>query len=542
MHREVDLRHAEVRALPQVGTGGKHQSLLQGICHAFGSAASFDELASSTARWVRDATGSDPMHVAFALPDAAGRLRVVWMEGTRTQNGRKRAAGRRAAFRSKSAVQIDTGQAQTLALFPLVSRGTPFGVLEIAAPRDAVDEGWEVLEAIASQVAITLSNLSERRHLKRQIVILEGAAELGRDLARARDPRTGLGLAARFTAERLELPVAGWIATANSGRMVLATARGMGSGKRTELRETMGVVPTWSSSRTAEREDVVRRFGELLGAGDIAIIDAGDGLLLVADAPHSLRPTLDAVGSLLAGTLPLLATTARAQQLDEQLDMGIALTAHELRAPLVGVKAALEVVLQTDAESALSLGMLRRSLLELEEFVEMTDSLVLWAVGDHLPERRPVDVVKVVQKAVRTCELAWGSGRVVVSSPSRVMARIDHFQLRRAIENVLRNALACSGPDSKVTVSVSEHDGLVTVSVSDTGPGISEAEWGAIFDPLTRGRVPSSRSGAHGLGLFIVRRVIDAHGGRIWVDSDRTGTTFHLQVPIELASARRTAS
>jgi signal transduction histidine kinase len=522
------------------GVGGLE--LLLGVSHEVSSATTLDELATSTAHWARSATGCDPTHVILTLPDAAGRLRVAWEGGTGTNGYGKRSVTRRTAFRTKSAVRIEADEGRELAMFPLVSRGSSFGVLEIAAPREAVEESWADLEAIADQVAIALNNLRERRRLRSQIESLEAVTTLGRDLVRAQDPGTALELAAGFIAERLGLIVAAWIATANSGRMVLTTARGMRSPRRTTLHDTMAVVPTWSSSRTSEREDVVRRFGDVMGTRRVAIIDAGDGLLLVADAPDSLRPTLDAVGSLLAGTLPLLATTARAQQLDEQLDMGIALTAHELRAPLVGVKAALEVVLQTDAESALSLGMLRRSLLELEEFVEMTDSLVLWAVGDHLPERRPVDVVKVVQKAVGTCELAWGSGRVVVSSPSRVMARIDHFQLRRAIENVLRNALACSGPDSKVTVSVSEHDGLVTVSVSDTGPGISEAEWGAIFDPLTRGRVPSSRSGAHGLGLFIVRRVIDAHGGRIWVDSDRTGTTFHLQVPIELASARRTAS
>jgi signal transduction histidine kinase len=514
--------------------------LVLGASRDASKATTLDELAASTAHWARSATGCDPTHVSLSLPDSAGRLRLAWGGGTGATGEPGNAASRRKAFRTRNAVRMQEGD-RVLAMFPLVSAGTTYGVLEIAAPAEAVDEGWPLLEALADQVSIAMSHLAERRRLRREMESLEGATSLGRQLVQARDPEEALKLATRFVAERLRLPAAAWMASANSGRMTLTSTGGMGAGKRAALQESMGMLPEWASSSSSHRDAMVRRFGDVLGTRRVGVIDAGDGLLLVAEAHDSFRPTLDAVGSLLAGTIPLLATTVRAQHLTEQLDMGIALTAHELRAPLVGVKAALEVVLQADAESAFSLAMLRRSLLALDEFVDMTDSLLLWAVGTRALDRQLVDVVKVVGRAVRTCELAWGAGRVTVSSPSRVMARIDHFQLRRAIENVLRNALACSGPDAGVTISVSERDGLVTVSVRDHGPGIPQEDWEAIFEPLNRGR-EISRSGSHGLGLFIARRVIDAHGGRIWVESDRTGTTFHLQVPIEEATARRTAS
>jgi signal transduction histidine kinase len=517
---------------------------LQGLCHAFASAPTFEELATSTARWARSATGCDPTHVSFALPDSAGRLSVAWRDGASASasGGRKRSVRRRTAFRTKRAVQVDAGQDGGLALFPLVSRGTPFGVLEITAPRQAIHDGWELLEAVASQAAITFHNLFEQRSLRRQVETLERATTLGRDLVRANDPDGAAQLAVRFVGERFELPVAGWVATANSQRMVLTSVRGLGSRKRKQLNAVMGAFPRWSSLSSSERGALVRRFREVLGAPNAAIVEAGDALLLVADAPASLQPTFDAVGSLLAAVLLQLAITAKAERRNEQLDMGIAWTAHELRAPLIDVKAVLEFLLAEDAGSPIGVAMLQRSLLELEELVGTTEGLLGWAVGAHPLRRRVADVIQIVSQAIHACELGWGEGRMSLSGPTRAMARIDPVQLRRAIENVLRNALACSDRDSEVAVSVNERDDVITVSVRDQGPGIPEAEWDGIFDPFVRGSAARSRSGNGGLGLFIARRVLEAHGGRIWVDSDRRRTMFHLQVPIELARARRSAS
>lgn len=480
--------------------------------------------------------------MSMALPDAAGRLRVAWRGGAGAEGGRKRSARRRKAFYTKRAVRVDAGQDFASALFPLVSRGTPLGVLEVTAPREAIDGGWDLLEAVASQAAITLRSLSERRTLRRQVETLERAAALGRDLVRARHPERAVGLAVKFMAERFELPVAGWVVAADSRRMVLTSVRGLGSRKRRELQAVMGTVPRWTSSSPAERGALVRRFGDLLGAEHIALVDAGDAFLLVAHAPAPLQPTIDTVGSLLAEVLLHLATWARAERRNEELDTGIAWTAHELRAPLIGVKAALELMLRAEAGNPIGLAMLQRSLLELDELVGTTEGLLGWAVGARPLHRRAADVVKVVSEAIHSCELGWGDGHMTVSAPPRAIARIDPVQLRRAIANILRNALTYSDRGEKVAVSVKERDDLVTVSVRDQGPGIPEAELDAIFDPFVRGTAARSRSPSTGLGLFIARRVVEAHGGRIWVDSDRRRTTFHLQVPIGLAKARRHAS
>jgi signal transduction histidine kinase len=80
------------------------------------------------------------------------------------------------------------------------------------------------------------------------------------------------------------------------------------------------------------------------------------------------------------------------------------------------------------------------------------------------------------------------------------------------------------------------------VSVGDQGPGVPLAERGAIFDPFVRGGAASRAGNGSGLGLFITRRVVEAHGGRIWVDSDEEGATFHMLLPVDGREPQRSAS
>jgi signal transduction histidine kinase len=108
-----------------------------------------------------------------------------------------------------------------------------------------------------------------------------------------------------------------------------------------------------------------------------------------------------------------------------------------------------------------------------------------------------------------------------------------------AVRNLVRNALAYSSPGSEVKVSVITEQEAVTVSVANRGPGIPEGEEEAIFDPFVRGEA-ALQTGARGsgLGLFITRRIAEAHGGEVWVDSSPRGTTFYLQLPVANGKCR----
>jgi signal transduction histidine kinase len=515
-------------------------AVLEGICHAFGSARHLDEAASSAAEWARVAVDCDVAPVQIARPDAAGRLRVVWCVGDGMDLARECTGKRREAFRSKTSLLVDLPGAgdQGLAVFPLVCRGSSLGVLEIVAPRGVLEESWSTLSAVASQLAIVFSNLSERDLLRQEVQTLERTATLGRDLVRAEGPKAALQMAAGSLWRELRAPVAIWWGE-ERGPLDLSTVSGLGSRKRKELRHRLGSLARWTDVSLPQRRALRRRFGEVVDARHVTVFDAGDAILFAGGGAR-LRSSVEIVGSLLGEVLPLLSTMVRAQQRDGQLDTGLAWTAHELRGPLLGVKAAVESVVGR-SEPADEI-LLRLCLRELEQVVGDTEGILGWAVGARVLRPRQVDVVRLVQEAVDSCRFEAREGKIEVAAPQRAMARVDPMHLRAAVANLVRNALAYSDPGSTVEVRVVDEGARLRVSVRDQGPGVPVAERQSIFDPFVRSGVGSRNGHGSGLGLFITRRVVEAHGGKVWVDADHMGATFHVQLPVEGRERQRFAS
>lgn len=522
------VTRAEARSDPQL-------EVLPGISQVFGSTSDFGEIAAWASRWVRAAVGSPDAAVRIILPDGVGRLRVASTDREGSDVGRKRSARRRAAFQARTPVRLDLEgpSAESLAILPLVCAGESVGVLEVVAERGPIEDRWETLKAVAGQVAIALSNLRHQAQLRRDVETLGEAVSLGRLLLRASSPGDATREAVRFLSDRFQAPIAAWLPDKDAEQMVLVDVRGLGTRRRKELRTRAGILPRWDSLSTSRRSRLSSRFEEILGARHIEVVAAGDALLLAGEATPSLRVSLDFVGSLLEGVLRHLASVAQAERRDEELDLGIAWTAHEFRGPLMGVKAVLEFLLRDDEVSPGNQAMLQRSVRELEHLAGLVDGLLRWAVGTGALRRRQVDLVRLVEETVESCRLETGEDRIRLSAPRRVMVRIDAKHLRGAIANLIRNALAYSPSDSQVEVSIEEAERSVTVSVRDHGPGIPAAEREAIFDPFIRGGMARFSRSGKGLGLFITRRVVEAHDGEIWLESNGKGAAFHIQLPVE---------
>ena len=115
----------------------------------------------------------------------------------------------------------------------------------------------------------------------------------------------------------------------------------------------------------------------------------------------------------------------------------------------------------------------------------------------------------------------------------RVYVLADPLQLQVVMQNLLRNAVeAASGPEQRaavervVTISVATTTGAVGVTVENTGPGLSEEQYGQLFEPHR-----SSKAGGLGLGLFISRAIVEAHGGKLWGELTDHGC-FRFELPI----------
>ncbi|MCB0114356.1 MAG: ATP-binding protein, partial [Caldilineaceae bacterium] len=104
--------------------------------------------------------------------------------------------------------------------------------------------------------------------------------------------------------------------------------------------------------------------------------------------------------------------------------------------------------------------------------------------------------------------------------------------------NLLSNAIKYNRPGGMVHVQIEQHDAKVMISISDTGIGIPDEELDRIWDRYYRARSTVKDYDGTGLGLANVRRIIEAHDGRIWVRSNSQGTTFTFEMPLFTENAQ----
>jgi signal transduction histidine kinase len=257
---------------------------------------------------------------------------------------------------------------------------------------------------------------------------------------------------------------------------------------------------------------------------------AGASLLVVGGDRKASQSVASALAPLLEAKLGQVRDVSPARARTERLD-GLAWTAHELMAPLIAARAALDH-LSAGADEGHRGETLGEVASVLDELVEMCDDLLRWTVGAARPGPDLVDVHDVVQEAIGTCRLEGRQERVAVAVQPGARVEADRMELRIAIANLIRNALAYSPPGGAVTVSLEKEHEIATITVEDEGPGVQEEERDRIFDAFVRGSAADHARSGRGLGLFIARRVIDTHGGSIWVEPGRSGAAFKLSLPV----------
>ena len=156
--------------------------------------------------------------------------------------------------------------------------------------------------------------------------------------------------------------------------------------------------------------------------------------------------------------------------------------------------------------------------------------------AEPLPSPAPVAVDDVVAEAVDRTRLAAESAGITVVSggQGRLSVRGNEAQLVTALVNLVDNAIAYSPEGTRVAVGTRCRDGNVEISVSDQGIGIAPEEQGKLFRRFYRvdNRLQRETQGA-GLGLFLSRAIVEAQGGRIWVESQPgRGSRFSFTIPL----------
>lgn len=207
---------------------------------------------------------------------------------------------------------------------------------------------------------------------------------------------------------------------------------------------------------------------------------------------------------------------------------------HELRSPLARAAFAAELARSAPDRDA-AIDRLKKELDVLNGLVESLVDVTRAEGAQWVSLNRAVNVRELVAEVVESCTLEADARmcRIVVRSSFDGTIRGDRELLRRAFDNVLRNAIHYAPSPSDIEISASADDGQVALSVRDYGPGVPDHLLARIFEPFFRVDVTRNAStGGVGLGLAIVRRIIELHHGTLKAENETPGLRVTIAVPL----------
>jgi signal transduction histidine kinase len=207
---------------------------------------------------------------------------------------------------------------------------------------------------------------------------------------------------------------------------------------------------------------------------------------------------------------------------------------HELRSPLARLNFSVKLA-RTASDRDAALDRIKRDIDRLttlvSELVEMTR-----VEGD--PACRKSEIVcmnGVISETVRDASIEVEARGCNVNVEGTLTAKVmgDRELLRRAVENVLRNAVRYSPPKAKIDIVLTENDDTASITVRDYGSGIPEAFLDKIFDPFFRvEEARDSETGGVGLGLSIAKRAVQLHNGSILARNANPGLSVQITLPV----------
>ncbi len=256
--------------------------------------------------------------------------------------------------------------------------------------------------------------------------------------------------------------------------------------------------------------------------GHIKQIGQGNfGTSLQIKAPAELRDLVDTVNWM----------GRKLQEIDDMKTEFLAHVSHELRTPMASIQEGTHLLLDEIPgplvqEQRTTLRIMADSSRRLIHLINTILDLSKMEAGMMEYRIVPVDLQRIAEISINKVRLLADSKHVQLvleSVGERAWVKADASRLEQVLDNLLSNALKFSpeGGVVKVHMTPDLQAGVLEVSVSDTGPGIAPEDLPHIFERFYQGRTKVKHSAGSGLGLALAKKVVEAHGGRIWIESEK---------------------
>ncbi len=257
---------------------------------------------------------------------------------------------------------------------------------------------------------------------------------------------------------------------------------------------------------------------------------------------HSIvSPVVDG-GGVMMGTVVVLRDITERKALDQRKEEFVSIVSHELRTPLTSISGALDIVLKQYAggltdKQARYIEMARDSCTKLNAIVDDLLDVAKVERGKLSMKMGALDLVKLTREAVERFRPAGEQKQIVIAVQAAEEVRIvgDADRLTQVINNLLSNAVKFTPEGGRIQAEVFGPETSRThvgVAVWNNGVSIAEVDRERVFDKFEQIQSSSTRKvGGTGLGLAISRGIVEAHGGRIWVEEVTEGTRFVAVLP-----------
>jgi histidine kinase len=231
---------------------------------------------------------------------------------------------------------------------------------------------------------------------------------------------------------------------------------------------------------------------------------------------------------------------AKLEQVETMRRQLIGDISHELRTPLTAIKGSMEGLIDgvLPANEETFHGIYREAD-RLQRLVSDLQELSRVEAGAFELHLQPIDVIDLVEATVKRLELQFEDKGVFLESDVPIdlpPIRADHDRISQVMLNLVGNALQYTPSGGRVRITAIRHQDEIYISITDTGIGIPPEHFQHLFTRFYR--VDKSRSrvgGGSGIGLTIAKHLVEAHGGRIWIESPDSGkgSTFTFTLPVE---------